>query len=441
MLNGLNKTTTVMIYLGTFLLSILSFFTTFRGMTILLDVPLAFIGSLGLQVALLGVAWNLMKVRDKRLNYLIVFSSAAVFSIFFSFANFDSALKSPNRSQEARIKYTTDARPVLAEYQTITKQAARTAEYQLQRIDKLVEIEQDKGWATAVDEGSQDRLLQSVIDGARRAIISWEQSSGKEFRQGKGRGPVVNYLESHQTQIKNNLNNINKYSIALDSLAFALNGDLPVVKQHEIVNRAWSSFPSGAIALITAENPQLSEPPNRAEYAEFAQSRQQAFMMVINDFFEMDRLALFSILLAIVIDLIIILMALAGSHHMNEEDYLFDRLRQNATRRIRKLKFREKEEITTTINDNLDRLRKAGGYGVDLIRTINDYKNEKKRVKIKLKRGGESLPEEPEKTESNRILNMKFGDPRPNQPTSDNSESRTMFSKKTEYSKTDRALD
>jgi len=154
-----------MIYLGTFLLSILSFFTTFRGMTIPFDVPLAFIGLLGLQVALLSVVWNLMKVRDKRLNYLIVFSSAAVFSIFFSFANFDSALKSPNRSQEARIKYTTDARPVLAEYQTITKHASQTAEYQLQRIDRLIEIEQEKGWATAVDEGSQDKLLQSAIAG------------------------------------------------------------------------------------------------------------------------------------------------------------------------------------------------------------------------------------------------------------------------------------
>ncbi len=410
MLNGLNKTTTLMIYLGTFLLSILSFFTTFRGMTILLDVPLALIGSLGLQVALLGVAWNLMKVRDKRLNYVIVFSSAAVFSIFFSYANFDSALKSPNRSQEARISYTTDARPVLAKYQTITKQAAQTAKYQLQRIDKLVEIEQEKGWATAVDEGSQDKLLQSVIDGARRAIVSWEGSNGKEFRQGKGRGPVVNYLESHQTQIRNNLNIINKYSTGLDSLAFALNSDLPVRKQHEIVNGAWSNFPIGAIALITAEKPQLSEPPKMAEYVEFAQSRQQAFMMVINDFFEMDRLALFSILLAIVIDLIIILMALAGSHHMNEEDYLFDRLRQNATRRIRRLKFGDEKEITATINDNLVRLRKAGGYGVDLIRTINGYNNEKKRARIKLKRGEESLPEDSEKTENNQRSNLDFGE-------------------------------
>jgi len=383
-----------MIYLGTLLLSILSFFTTFYGMSILLGTPLAFIGSLGLQVALLGVAWNLMRIRDKRLNYVVVFLSAAVFSIFFSFANFDTALKSPNRSLDARINYTHSARPVLSEYQSIVKQTAQTAKYQSQRIKKLVEIEQEKGWATAVDEGSQDGLLQSVIDGARRSIQSWEKSHNRKFRQGQGRGPVVNYLESHQIQIQSSLTTIESYSTTLDSLALALNSELPVAAQHEIINQAWSTFPIGEVTLISSKKPHLPEPPNMAEFIESPTSRQQAFMLVINDFFEMDKLALFSLLLAIVIDLIIILMALAGSHLMNEEDYLFHRLRQNATLRIKKLKFKNDRELAEAIYGNLNRLKKAGKYGIDLIKTVNGYKNEKKKVKIMLKRGEENVANE-----------------------------------------------
>jgi hypothetical protein len=52
-----------MIYFGTFLVSVLSFFTTYLGLTIFLDHWLALVGSLGLQTAMLGIAWNLMRIR------------------------------------------------------------------------------------------------------------------------------------------------------------------------------------------------------------------------------------------------------------------------------------------------------------------------------------------------------------------------------------------
>ena len=54
-----------MIYFGTFLVSVLSFFTTYPGLTISLDRWLALIGSLGLQTAMLVIAWNLMRIRKR----------------------------------------------------------------------------------------------------------------------------------------------------------------------------------------------------------------------------------------------------------------------------------------------------------------------------------------------------------------------------------------
>ncbi len=97
-----SKSTAGMIYLGTLLLSVLSFFTTFMGMKILLDPNLAFIGALGLQIALLGIAWNLMRFKNNRTYYLIVFMASASFSILFSYANFDSSLKSKTRLEGCR---------------------------------------------------------------------------------------------------------------------------------------------------------------------------------------------------------------------------------------------------------------------------------------------------------------------------------------------------
>jgi hypothetical protein len=55
-----------MIYFGPFLVSVLSFFTTYLGLTIFLDRWLALVGSLGLQTAMLVIAWNLMRIRKRR---------------------------------------------------------------------------------------------------------------------------------------------------------------------------------------------------------------------------------------------------------------------------------------------------------------------------------------------------------------------------------------
>ncbi|MEE8577152.1 MAG: hypothetical protein V3T31_07835, partial [candidate division Zixibacteria bacterium] len=82
--------TSIMIYGGTLLLSILSFFTTFYGLKIVVSYELALMGSLGLQSAMLGIAWNLIHVNQRRSVYVAVFSLAAIFSIFFSYANFNS---------------------------------------------------------------------------------------------------------------------------------------------------------------------------------------------------------------------------------------------------------------------------------------------------------------------------------------------------------------
>ncbi len=105
-----------MIYIGTFLVSVLSFFTTYMGLAIFLDNWLALLGSLGLQTALLGIAWNLMHMRKSRMTYAVVFGMVAVFSMFFSYVNFNTRLKGELRTQEARAEYADAARPVLREY-------------------------------------------------------------------------------------------------------------------------------------------------------------------------------------------------------------------------------------------------------------------------------------------------------------------------------------
>jgi hypothetical protein len=379
---NVSKVTMLMIYLGTLLISILSFFTTYRGMNIILSWELALLGSLGLQTAMLGIAWNLIKIKDNRASYVMAFSAAALFSVFFSYANFDTNLKANTRPIEARNSYYEAARPVLSEYTATAKNAGMIASYQVDRLGSLITMEQERGWATVIDEGSQDPFLQSIIDGARRTVESWRQSTGSDYRQGKGRVIIVNYLESRLQQANNNYYRINQYITYVDSLSLALQSEMTVEKQNEIINQAYVAFPTGVVDLVKSgsASANLSAPPMPTEYAEKPSNTQQALMMVIGDLYIMDKLSFLSLLLAFAIDFIVIAIAFAGSHIMAKTDLLFERIEGDAMKRMKNLKVDDVEGLNKFLDTSLHAYKKAAQYGKDLDKIVEDYNTAKIRL-------------------------------------------------------------
>lgn len=384
------RPTAAMVYTGTFLLSVLSFFTTYYGLTIILPSSLALIGSLGLQSAMLGIAWNLMKVKSNRTPYLVVFSLAAAFSIFFSYANFNSGLKAHTRAEQARGAYAEAARPVLSSYASEAKKALARGEYQVQRLGQLFEIEQTKGWATMIDEGSNDPVVQNVIDGARRTVDSWRAYQGTDYRQGAGAGIIANYISTWKRTAERNVEFVSGYARHVDSLAMSLSPADPVAEQARIVTDAMVAFPRASVSMIQGGvEPLLMDPPVPALYPETPVSRQHALMLVLGDLLEMDHLTMFSLLFAFVIDFIVIIMALAGSLMSDSVDFVMNRVERDGIRRLRRLRINDSNELRQSLEQNLERVRVAGRYGIDLQNAINDFALRKRR--IELRRGPESV--------------------------------------------------
>jgi len=368
-----------MIYLGTLLISILSFFTTLKGLNIILSWELALLGSLGLQTAMLGIAWNLIKIKENRGSYVMAFLIAAVFSIFFSYANFDTNLKANTRPREVRNSYYENAKTMLSEYASQAKKAALAARYQVDRIGSLVEMEEERGWATVIDEGSRDKFVQSIINGARLTVESWKKNTGTDYRQGKGRGIIINYLESRQKQAQKNFSQIQSYTEYIDSLALKLTPALTVEDQYNTVNKAYVNFPIGVVALITSNDDaaHLSHPPAVVDFAEKPANTQQALMLVIGDLYQMDRLTFLSLMLAIAIDFIVILIAFAGSHIMAKSDFILERIEEDAEKRLKNAELDDVDKFNKILEGNLQIYRKATQYGKDINRISEDYHNSK----------------------------------------------------------------
>ena len=386
-----SKFTMGLIYVGTLLLSILSFFTTYLGMKILLNMPLALAGALGLQIAMLGVAWNLMKIREKRWAYVAVFMVAATFSIFFSYANFDAALKGTTRAAGVRREYAAVVRPVLAKFMGMAREAIVNGQYQVDRIGSLRKLEEEKGWATVVDEGTRDRFIQSVIDGARVMVDSWKRQEGYDYRQGSGRGIIADYLENRHRQMQAYLEAMNKYNTFLDSASMAYSGDLSVDSQYALINGAWIAFPAGVVAALTDKATDIPLPPEKGDYVETPVTSQQAFMLVIHDLMVFDRLAVFSLLLAIAVDCIVIIIALVGSYAAEEDDAVFERVRKYAARKMKKVPLDNPQRMATVLRENIDRFEIAGQYSLNLMRVMQEYEDNRKKYSVVMHREGEDI--------------------------------------------------
>ncbi|MBI5266417.1 MAG: hypothetical protein HY851_04210 [candidate division Zixibacteria bacterium] len=352
-------------------------------MAILLHPALAAAGALGLQSSMLGLAWNILRVRNHRRAYVGAFSVAALFSVFFSYAAFNIALKQTTRSQEVREQYSAQVIPVLRQYGDIAKSALHSADYQVKRIDAIVEAEKTRGWATIVDEGSGDPVVQGIIDGARNTVASWRRLAGADYTQGPGHGMIANYLESWQDEARKRQSALEKYVHVTDSLNTLLSTGIPVEQQYQMVNSARLAFPQAEFAAVTAASaPRLPDPPLTAGYTETPLNGQQAFAMVLSDLYPMDLLTLFALLLAFAVDFIVVILALAAGRTSSDADLAFEIAEKDAQRRLQKVKLDNPAEYQNVLNQNIARLKAANEYSYQFGQALSDSKRARTRIKM-----------------------------------------------------------
>jgi len=390
--------TGALVYGGTALVSVLSFFTTLYGLAIIVDFPLAVIGSLGLQAAMLGIAWNLIGLKENRLLYISVFCVTASFSVFFSYVNFDVNLRLDTRALDSRRQFATDSRSALDLRSRLAEDAAVQGRYQLDRLNDLIVLEQTEGWATLVDEGSKDPFVQSVIDGARLTVDSWSERKGRSYIQGSGRGLIINYLESRRNQAQSNLARISDYAAAIDSLTMSLSGELAIEEQYPLVNRAATEFPASEISLILGQRMQSPPPPpDPGRYVEKAETPQHALSLALDDLFAFDRTSVFALLMALAIDLITLLIALAGSKTLMDYDItrgVVDRVGDYAANRLKRVSLLNLDTLQKELEENIKRFEAATKYSETVKSLRNTLDPDNPARKTTITRNAETLQQE-----------------------------------------------
>lgn len=111
----------------------------------------------------------------------------------------------------------------------------------------------------------------------------------------------------------------------------------------------------------------------------------------MDDLLSPDPLTIFALVLAAAIDMIVLLMALAGGYAAHNADRLFDKLDRDIQARIEKASFDDPNAFSEVLKENVERYRSATNYSLDLIRLMAEYKSARENYRLVLKKRNEAI--------------------------------------------------
>jgi hypothetical protein len=292
------------LFIASVLLSIVSWYTTFEGMTLYLSRWFALLASVGVQTAMLFTAWLLTRHRHRRNQILAVYAITAVVSVAFSYVSLYSWFA--QRERPAMVQRELFDRLAQAAQQTDETLSAAEAEARKHVIalTEMTEAEKRVGFlAKAVDA---DPYLSNV----REAVAREAQG-----REGAGEGVRYSAFARYTRIAEQTQAQMQSARQAIAQWRQRAKASDSSVEQLRAYQQATSGIPWNSVAETLHTN-SFERPavPTLAEFTDRTGSGQEDLLLAFTELFASPtaRHSL-SFALALSFDLIIILIALVSA--------------------------------------------------------------------------------------------------------------------------------
>ena len=155
------------LFVATCLLSIVSWFTTYRGMALYLSVWFSFLASLGIQASLVLVAWLIGFTRERRPLLIAVYVITAVVSIGFSYVSLYTWFTSQERPARVQRRLNDMLNDAVGKAETVFAEAISEGQKHVLALDELTAAEKTLGHVSRAEDA--DPYLQQV----REAVVRY----------------------------------------------------------------------------------------------------------------------------------------------------------------------------------------------------------------------------------------------------------------------------
>ena len=287
------------------LLSIVSWYTTQQGMALYLSAWFAVLASLGIQIALVMVAWLIGFSKTKRGLLIAVYAITAVVSIAFSYVSLYTWFSA--RERPALVERGLYDRLSAAATQTDeTLQAAISeGKRHVLALQEMSEAEKAHGYISRAQDA--DPYLANI----REAVAKEAQTYGANYREGSGAGLRYTAFDRYQKLTRESLAQIEQARNAMAAFRASSKPSDPSEKQLKGYREAFDQIPWAEVEkTIHSGKAVRPELPAYADFVDKTASQQEDLMVAFTELFTNPGARhIFSLALAAFIDIVVFLLA------------------------------------------------------------------------------------------------------------------------------------
>ncbi|MBI2688743.1 MAG: hypothetical protein HYX27_20770 [Acidobacteria bacterium] len=300
------------LFVASAMLAVVSWYTTFEGMSLYLSKWFALLASLGVQMALLFVAWLIGFSRTRRVPLYVVYGITAVVSVAFSYVSLYRWFSERERPAQVRRQLYDRLSDSAAKADAVLASASAESRKHTLALEEMTQAEKLHGHISRAADA--DPYLNRI----RESVAREAQGVGDAYREGSGAGVRYTAFERHARLARESQQSIDTARASIANWRTSTKPDEAAEKQLRSFHTAFDAVPWSEVndALHSGRQEKPDIPP-LAEFVDQTSGGQEDLILAFSELIAAPtpRHA-FAFVLAAFIDVIIFLLAYASGPYM-----------------------------------------------------------------------------------------------------------------------------
>ena len=305
---GVTRPIVKSLFVASCLLSVVSWYTTQQGMALYLSTWFSLLASLGIQTALVFVAWLIGFTKTRRGLLISVYVITAIVSISFSYVSLYSWFSARERPMQVERKLYDTINETADQTSQILASAIAEGQKHVAALDEMTSAEKANGYISRAEDS--DPYLARI----REAVAREARTYSANYREGAGEGLRYTAFDRYDKLARQTLQRMEGAQRDLAAFRARLKPLDPTEQQLREFRQVSDAIPWNEVEdTLHRARPERPAMPNYAAYVDRTASPQEDLMVAFQELVTAPTLRHgFSLALAAFIDIVVFLLAYAS---------------------------------------------------------------------------------------------------------------------------------
>ncbi len=296
------------LFVASCLLSVVSWYTTQQGMALYLSPWFSLLASLGVQTALVMVAWLIGLSESRRLLLAAVYLVTAIVSIGFSYVSLYTWFSVRERPAAIERRLYDELNGAAGRAQELLSAAVAEGQRHVLALEEMTTAEKAHGYVSRAEDA--DPYLAAV----RSAVAREAETYSAAYREGEGQGLRYTAFDRYAKLARQSLAHLQESQQALAGLRSRLKPLDPTESQLRAFRQVYDQIPWNEVReTLHSASLALPELPAYSDFVDRSASSQEDLLIAFGELVRAPTgRHLFALALAAFIDLIVFLLAYAS---------------------------------------------------------------------------------------------------------------------------------